>query len=50
MVFPCGCIADEQTDTLRIYYGAADTCIGLAQGSLHELVEACKNAGYSAGK
>ncbi len=50
VVFPCGCIADEQTDTLRIYYGAADTCIGLAQGSLRELVEACKNAGYSAGK
>ena len=42
VVFPCGAIADEETDTVRIYYGAADTCIGLATGSLSELVEACK--------
>ena len=43
VVFPCGAIADEETDTIRIYYGGADTCIGLATGSLSELIDACKN-------
>ena len=42
VVFACGAIADEETDTIRIYYGAADTCIGLATGSLSELIDACK--------
>lgn len=42
VVFPCGAIADEETDTIRIYYGGADTCIGLATGSLSELIDACK--------
>lgn len=42
VVFPCGAIADEKTDTIRIYYGGADTCIGLATGSLSELIDACK--------
>lgn len=45
VVFPCGAIADEETDTLRIYYGAADTCIGLATGRLSEVIEACKKDG-----
>lgn len=47
VVFPCGAIADHETDTLRIYYGAADTCIGLATGKISELVAACK-AGQTA--
>ena len=42
VVFPCGAIADQETDTIRIYYGGADTCIGLATGSLSELIDACK--------
>ena len=42
VVFPCGAIADEETDTIRIYYGGADTCIALASGSLSELIDACK--------
>ena len=44
VVFPCGAIADEESDTLRIYYGAADECIGLATGKLSELLDALKNA------
>jgi predicted GH43/DUF377 family glycosyl hydrolase len=28
-----------QGDQLRVYYGAADECIGLAEGSLSELVQ-----------
>ncbi len=44
VVFACGAIADEEKDEIRIYYGAADTCIGLATGSLSELLEAVKNS------
>ncbi len=44
VVFACGAIADEEKDEIRIYYGAADTCIGLATGSLSELIEATKNS------
>ena len=41
VVFPCGCLVDEAKDEIRIYYGAADTCIGLASGSLQQVVRAC---------
>lgn len=41
VVFPCGAIADYSKDQIRLYYGAADTYIGLATGSLSELVDAC---------
>jgi len=42
VVFPCGALADLAKDELRIYYGAADTRIGLATGSLSAVIEACK--------
>jgi predicted GH43/DUF377 family glycosyl hydrolase len=42
VVFTTGSIADYEKDEIRVYYGAADTCIGLATGKLSELVEACK--------
>ena len=41
VVFACGGIADHDQDRIRVYYGGADTCIGLATGSLSELVDAC---------
>lgn len=40
-VFPCGAIANYETDKLRLYYGACDSCICLATGSLSEVVNAC---------
>jgi len=40
-IFPCGAIADEEKDELRLYYGACDFCICLATGSLSAVVEAC---------
>lgn len=42
VVFTCGAIADYDQDCLRVYYGAADTCIGLATGSLSEIIRMCK--------
>lgn len=43
VVFTCGAITDEENDSIKIYYGAADECIGLAQGKLSELLTALKN-------
>jgi len=40
-VFTAGAIADLNKRRLRIYYGAADTCIGLAEGDLDEIVDGC---------
>jgi len=42
VVFACGAIADPEEDRLRVYYGAADTCIGLATGRISEIVDLCK--------
>jgi predicted GH43/DUF377 family glycosyl hydrolase len=33
VVFPCGLLHDVNTDELRLYYGAADTCIAMATAS-----------------
>ncbi len=38
VVFPCGHVL-EPDGTLRIYYGAADTCIGVAEAPLEEIVD-----------
>lgn len=43
VVFPCGCLVDEDKDEIRLYYGAADEKVCLATGSLAELIDACKN-------
>lgn len=40
VVFTCNAI-EEDDGTVKIYYGAADTNIGLAEGKLSEIVEAC---------
>ncbi len=38
-VFPCGWILDKVTGKVRMYYGAADTCIALATANLNDLLE-----------
>jgi predicted GH43/DUF377 family glycosyl hydrolase len=38
VVFPCGTTIANDGDTLHLYYGAADTCIGLATARLSELL------------
>ncbi len=38
VVFPCGTTLAPDGDTLRVYYGQADTSIGLATASLYELL------------
>ena len=38
VVFPCGLVHVPETDELRLYYGAADTCIAMATASLSEVL------------
>jgi len=38
VAFPCGYTIDEDGDTINLYYGAADTSIALATGSIRELL------------
>ena len=39
VVFPCGCTIAADGDTIRLYYGAADTSIALASGSVRAILE-----------
>ena len=39
VVFPCGITLDRANDELRMYYGAADTCIALATARLSDLLD-----------
>ena len=45
VVFPCGYVIEPDGDTLRLYYGAADTCIALATGSVRALLGWLKRHG-----
>ncbi len=38
VVFPCGVTIKPDGDTIMLYYGAADTCIAAATGSLKKLL------------
>ena len=39
VVFPCGYTIAPDKDTVRIYYGAADTSIAMATASIHTMLE-----------
>jgi len=39
VAFPCGYTVGADGDSIRLYYGAADTCIALATGSIAELLD-----------
>ena len=43
VVFPCGYTVGDDGDALNLYYGAADTAIALAQGSIRGLLEWLKD-------
>jgi len=44
VVFPCAALVDRDADRVAIYYGAADTVVGLAFGHLSELVKFVQTA------
>jgi predicted GH43/DUF377 family glycosyl hydrolase len=39
VIFPCGCTIAPDGDTIQLYYGAADTSIALASGSVRAILE-----------
>ena len=39
VVFPCGLIHDPDSDELRLYYGAADTCIAVATARFTDVLD-----------
>jgi predicted GH43/DUF377 family glycosyl hydrolase len=39
VVFPCGYTLAPDGDTVRIYYGSADTSIAMATGSVHAMLQ-----------
>ena len=41
-IFPCGVIADHENDLLKLYYGACDNYICMAEGKISEIIDACK--------
>ncbi len=45
VVFPCGYTIAPDGDTVYLYYGAADSCIALATGSVRNLLEWLKQHG-----
>jgi len=40
VVFPCGAVV-ENNEELKLYYGAADSCIAVATAKLSELIDCC---------
>ncbi len=42
VVFPCASLVDADTNRLAIYYGAADTVVGMAFAKVDELVQFVK--------
>ncbi len=44
VVFACAAIPDFGKDELKLYYGATDTCMCLATGSLSRIIGACKKS------
>lgn len=38
VVFPCGWILEDDRETIRLYYGAADTCVAVATGKVSEIM------------
>jgi predicted GH43/DUF377 family glycosyl hydrolase len=50
VVFPCGTTLAPDGDTLRIYYGGADSCVGLATASLKEMLEWLEVHGQISGR
>ncbi len=42
VVFPCACLCDADTGRLTIYYGAADTVVGMAHTTVDRLIDFVK--------
>jgi predicted GH43/DUF377 family glycosyl hydrolase len=48
VVFPCGAVVDPGSGDLRLYYGAADTSVGVATANVAQLLEHLRRNGDAA--
>ena len=46
VVFPIATLLDEKTGRLALYYGCADTCVGVAYAQLDEVIEFTKKHSF----
>ena len=46
VVFPAGMLFDESSGKISVYYGCADTCIGLATADVSELIAFIKKNSF----
>ena len=46
VIFPCGALADSETGRIAVYYGAADSVVGIAFCKLDELIDYIKKNSY----
>ena len=44
IVFPCGWVLDDEADRLRLYYGAADSVVGLATARFSDVMSRVRQA------
>src|SRR5207249_8975866 len=47
VTFPCGYTLDADGDTINLYYGAADTSVALASGSIGRLLHWLDEHGHA---
>lgn len=47
VTFPCGTTLGADGDTINMYYGAADTCIALATGSIRQVLKWLDENGHA---
>ena len=50
VVFPCGATLEDDGDTLRLYYGGADTVVALATGSVRRMLDWLREHGRPGGR
>jgi beta-1,4-mannooligosaccharide/beta-1,4-mannosyl-N-acetylglucosamine phosphorylase len=46
VVFPVATLLDEKTGRLTLYYGCADTCVGVAYARLSDVIEFTKSNSF----
>jgi beta-1,4-mannooligosaccharide/beta-1,4-mannosyl-N-acetylglucosamine phosphorylase len=50
VVFPCGWVVDEDADRLRLYYGAADSVVGLATARMSDVLARVRASPQAGGR
>ena len=46
VIFPCAALADSDTGRIAVYYGAADSVVGIAFCTVDEIIQYIKENSY----